>query len=103
MICGIHSECPIVDMKVTDNPEAFEGWEKIEFENKTLVYTKTEEDKSPIVLTYVGPYPCLYPDLTTKPKEYWYELEFEGLQDQCQKQDERYIKLDNIKTNELKV
>ena len=62
MICGSYSECPIIDMKITDNPEAFEGWEKIGFENKTLVYTKTKVNKSPIVLTYVGTYPCLYPD-----------------------------------------
>ena len=61
-------QCPILEIQITDQPESFPNWPSVKFEDKYLVFTKTEVDKPPLTQTYVGPYPCAYPDQTSRNK-----------------------------------
>ena len=70
MICVTDlRDCPVVEMKITDQPEVYTNWSSVEFSDKHLVFTKTEVDRPPLISTYVGTYPCIYPDQTSRDKD----------------------------------
>ena len=46
-ICNV-TGCPIVDMKIADEPESFQNWSSVKFADKFLVFTNTESDKPPV-------------------------------------------------------
>ena len=95
--------CPVVEIKITDQLEVYPNWSSVEFADKFLVFTKADVDRAPLISTYVGTYPCLYPDQTSGDKDLLSQYEKSALQLECQEQDERFIKLEGVMTNELNV
>ena len=72
-------QCPILQLQITDQPESFPNWSSVKFADKYLVFTKTEVDKSPLTQTYVGSYPCAYPEQTSRNKQVLYSMEKSSL------------------------